>query len=196
MKVTAFSGSPRSGGNTEFLIREIFKVLRQEKIDTELVKIGGQALYGCSACSTCKTAKNNRCVIDADILNECLKKMIDSDGIILGSPTYFSDVTSEMKALIDRAGYVFTATKALKRKIGLAVAPARRGGSIRTFDTINHFFQINQMIIVGGNYWNDGVGLNKEDVALDSEALENMKVLGENMAWLLKAIKGGSEGGR
>ena len=115
--------------------------------------------------------------------------MIEADGIILGSPTYFTDVTTEMKALIDRAGFVAMANNSLfKHKVGAAVVAVRRAGSVHVFDTLNHLFLISQMIIPGSNYWNMGIGLAKGEVESDEEGIQTMKVLGENMAWLLKKI--------
>ena len=113
--------------------------------------------------------------------------MIEADGIILGSPTYFSMMTSELKALIDHTGYVSRANdKLLNHKIGATVVAVRRAGSIPTFDAINHFFLINGMIIPGSSYWNVGIGLKKGDVEKDEEGIETMKTLGKNIAWLLK----------
>jgi multimeric flavodoxin WrbA len=121
--------------------------------------------------------------------------MREADGILLGSPTYFTDVTAEMKALIDRAGYVTRANGGqLRRKVGAAVVAARRGGATHAFDTMNHLFLITEMVIPGGTYWNMGYGLEKGDVAADQEGMANMRNLGENMAWLLKAIR--AAGGR
>ena len=134
---------------------------------------------------------NARCAYDDDVANECIAKMIDADGIILGSPTYFADVTPETKALIDRAGFVAGANGGLlKRKVGAAVIAVRRAGEIHAFDSINHLFLISQMMIPGSCYWNVGVGREKGDVEKDEEGLRTMKVLGENMAWLLESVAG------
>lgn len=189
MKVIAFNGSPRKDGNTSKLIRYTFDELKKEDIDTELVHIGGQRIQGCTACMKCFDNKDKQCIINDDIVNDCIEKMLQADGIILGSPTYFADVTTEMKALIDRTGFVAKANDDMfKRKIGASAVVARRAGSIHVYDTINHFFTINQMIIPGANYWNIGIGLNKGDVESDEEAKLTMKTLGYNMAWLLKKI--------
>lgn len=189
MKVVAFNGSPRKGGNTEHLIRAVFAPLEAAGIETELVQVGGQPLRGCIACMKCRERKDGRCAIDSDLGNEYIAKMCAADGILLGSPTYFTDVTAEMKALIDRSGYVALGNGGLfRRKVGAAVVAARRGGATHAFDTLNHLFLINQMVIPGATYWNLGYGLQKGDVAEDAEGLANMHNLGENMAWLLKAI--------
>jgi multimeric flavodoxin WrbA len=190
MKVIAFNGSARKDGNTAILIREVFKELEADQIETEMIQLAGKTIRGCIACGKCFENKNQKCVVDNDFANECIEKMIEADGIILGSPTYFADVTTETKALIDRAGFVARANSFMfKRKIGAAVVAVRRAGAIHVFDTINHFFLIGQMIIVGSSYWNMGFGLSKGEVEQDQEGLETMRTLGRNMAWLLKKIR-------
>lgn len=145
--------------------------------------------FAAVACGQCFKKQDKRCVIDDDIANGCIEKMLAADGIILGSPTYFTDVSTETKALIDRAGYVSRANDdMLKRKVGAAVVAVRRAGSIHAFDTINHFFLIGQMIIPGSTYWNVGIGRAAGDVESDKEGLQTMQDLGRNMAWLLKKI--------
>ena len=187
MKVVAFNGSARKDGNTAILVRQVFSELEKEGIDTELVQMAGQTIRGCTACGQCFKKKNRRCVVEDDIANQCLEKMVEADGLILASPTYFADVSTELKALIDRAGFVARANDdMLRRKIGAAVVAVRRAGSIHAFDTINHFFLIGQMVIPGSIYWNMGFGLAKGDVKQDEEGLKTMQVLGQNMAWLLK----------
>jgi multimeric flavodoxin WrbA len=187
MKVVAFNGSARKDGNTAILVRQVFSELEKEGIETELVQLAGQTIRGCTACAQCFKSKNGRCVIDSDVANSCIEKMQAADGIILASPTYFADVTTEMKALIDRAGFVARANDdMLQRKIGAAVVAVRRAGSIHVFDTINHFFLIGQMIIPGSSYWNMGFGLAKGEAEQDEEGLQTMRTLGQNMAWLLK----------
>jgi len=187
MKVVAFNGSPRKDGNTVCLINHVFEVLNTEGIETEMVQVGGDLIHGCTACYQCFEKKDCRCVIKNDIVNDCIEKMRQADGIILASPTYFSDVTPELKALIDRAGFVSMANgRFLKRKVGAAVIAVRRGGEIHAFDTINHLFLICEMIIPGSCYWNMGFGREKGEVEKDEEGIRTMRVLGENMAWLLK----------
>ena len=190
MKVVAFNGSARRDGNTAILIRSVFSQLEKEGIGTEIVQLAGRTIRGCSACRKCYEYKNRRCAIDDDFANEAIEKMLEADGTILGSPTYFSDVTAEMKALIDRAGYVARANSDMfRRKVGAAVVAVRRAGSIHAFDTINHFFLISQMIVPGSMYWNMGIGRAIGDVEQDEEGLKTMQVLGQNMAWLLKQME-------
>jgi multimeric flavodoxin WrbA len=190
MKVVAINGSARKDGNTAILIRRVFSVLESEGIETELIQLAGEQIHGCMACGTCRKVKNMECKIVNDNVNEYIKKMVEADGIILGSPTYFSMMSPELKALIDRAGFVAMANGGLfKRKVGAAVVAVRRAGGVPTFDAINHFFLISQMIVPGSSYWNVGIGLNPGDVEKDAEGLKTMDDLGKNMAWLLKQLK-------
>lgn len=187
-RVVAFNGSPRSEGNTYQMISRVFDVLTKEGIETELIQLADKKIRGCKACFKCKEAGNQKCTV-ADDLNDCVEKMIFADGIIIGSPTYFADVSSEVKALIDRAGIVAKVNGDLfSRKLGAAVVAARRAGSVHAFNTINQFFLIGQMIVPGSCYWNMGIGLAPGDVNEDEEGMQTMQLLGENMAWLLKKI--------
>ena len=190
MKVIAFNGSARKDGNTAILINTVLGALNNAGIVTEMVQLSGEKIRGCTACYKCWENKDRRCAVKGDCINDCIEKMIGADGIILASPTYFADVSAELKALIDRAGMVSKANgDMLKRKVGAAVVAERRGGAIHVFDTINHFFLIGQMIVPGSLYWNMGIGREKGDVEKDEEGLLTMKVLGENMAWLLMKLQ-------
>lgn len=189
MKVVAFNGSPRADGNTAVLLQHLLEKLRREGCDTELVHIGGRPLWGCTACYQCFEQQDRRCTIDEDPVNGWIAKMIEADAIVFGTPTYFADLTSETKALIDRAGLVSRANGDMfKRKVGAAVVAVRRGGAIHAFDSINHFFLITQMIVPGSSYWNMGVGLDRGDVERDAEGLGTMDTLAQNMAWLLARV--------
>jgi len=189
MKVLAVNGSPREGGNTAILIDRVLARLGEAGIDTEVFHLGGKNIHGCRACYACFKNKDGRCGVDDDVANECIGKMAEADGIILGSPTYFSDLTPELKGLIDRAGFVGMANGGMfRRKVGAAVVAVRRAGSIHVFDSINHFFLISQMIVPGSRYWNVGIGREKGEVAGDEEGMKIMDVLGENMAWLLEKV--------
>lgn len=189
MKVVAINGSARRDGNTAILIERVLGELRAEGIETELVQLGGKPLRGCTACGECFRRKDGRCVMAKDELNSYIEKMSSADGIILGSPTYFADVSAEMKALIDRAGFVSRANGDMfRRKVGCAVVAVRRGGAIHAFDTLNHFFLIGQMIVCGSCYWNMGIGREVGQVESDEEGLRTMQVLGQNMAWLMKKV--------
>jgi multimeric flavodoxin WrbA len=190
MRVVAFNGSARKNGNTATMIRAALAELEKEGIETEMVQLAGQEVHGCRACYNCGKNKDGHCSHDDDAVNGCIDKMVAADGILLASPTYFSDVTAEMKALMDRAGMTVRMNgDLLRRKVGAAIVVARRGGAIHTFDSLNHFFFISQMVVPGSSYWNMGYGRERGEVEKDDEALATMRTLGENMAWLLKKLK-------
>jgi len=187
MKVVAFSGSARKGGNTAQLLQTVLAELSNQGIDTELVELAGKSVPGCIACYKCFKSKNSRCAVEGDIINDCLAKMIEADGILLGSPTYFADVSAGMKALIERCGMVSRANGDLfRRKAGAGVVAVRRAGAYQVFNSLNAFFLIGQMIVVGSSYWNIGIGREPGEVAGDEEGMRTMQDLGRNMAWLLK----------
>ena len=190
MKVLGINCSPRKGGNTEILIREVFKPLEKEGIKTDFFQLGGKKVNGCIACMKCKKKADGICHQDNDVINECIAKMIKADAIIIGSPVYYADLTAEAKALLEVSGYAIRgAGNLLRRKVGAGVIAVRRAGAIHACDSINHFFQINEMIIPGSSYWNLAIGREKGEVLKDEEGMNTMKILGENMAWLLKKIK-------
>lgn len=189
MKVVAFNGSARRGGNTFMLLSMVLNELKSEGIDTELFELSGQKIQGCIACYKCFQNKNQRCAVDSDIVNECINKMLSADGIILGSPTYFSDVSASMKALIERAGMVARANDDMfRRKVGAGVVAVRRAGATHVFSSLNYFFLIGQMIVPGSSYWNLAMGREVGEVMKDEEGIKTMKTLGQNIAWLLKKI--------
>ncbi|MGO9378467.1 MAG: flavodoxin family protein [Dissulfurispiraceae bacterium] len=189
MKVIAFNGSARTQGNTAMLLDIVLDELEAEGIETEVYDLAGKRISGCTACYRCYKNKDRRCAVDDDIVNECIDKMIEADGILLGSPTYFADLSAAMKALIERSGMVARANGELfKRKVGAGVVAVRRAGAVHVFNSINYFFFIGQMIVPGSNYWNLGIGREPGEVKNDSEGLQTMKTLGQNMAWLLKKI--------
>jgi multimeric flavodoxin WrbA len=190
-KVIAFNGSARRRGNTALLIDIVLDELRSEGIDTEVYELAGKPIKGCIACYKCFKNKDRRCAVDDDILNECVSRMVEADGILLGSPTYFADVSASMKALIERSGMVARANDdMLKRKVGAGVVAVRRAGAVHVFSSLNYFFLIGQMIVPGSSYWNLGYGREPGEVKNDSEGIQTMKILGQNMAWLLKKIQG------
>ncbi len=189
MKVVAFNGSARKEGNTAILLNMVLGELKQEGIETELVQLAGTQIQGCSACFKCFGTKDRRCAVEKDAVNDYIAKMAGADGILLGSPTYFSDVSAGMKALIERCGMVSRANGDLfKRKVGAGVVAVRRAGAISVFNSLNYFFLIGQMIVPGSSYWNVAIGREAGDVLKDEEGVRTMKDLGQNMAWLLKKI--------
>lgn len=190
MKVVAINGSPRKGGNTGVMLEAVLEPLKKAGWETELVQLGGRTIQGCRACFKCWELKDNRCVFGKDAFNEVYEKIVAADAVVLGSPTYFADVSAEMKALIDRAGFVAMANGCvLAGKIGAAVVAVRRGGGTHVFDTMNHLFQISQMVIPGSTYWNLGYGLGEGEVKGDAEGLRNMEQLGRAIAWLGAAMQ-------
>ena len=141
MKALAINGSPRAGGNTEILLKKVLETLQNSGWETEYRRIGGKPVNGCRACMQCVKRKNKKCMIENDFVNECLLAMESADAILLGSPTYFADMTPELKALIDRAGFVALANDGMfSGKIGAAVVAVRRAGGTHVFDSINHMF--------------------------------------------------------
>ena len=190
MKAIAINGSPRKGGNTEILLRKALEPLAAAGWETEFFQLGGQPIHGCRACYQCFKTQNSRCGQENDAFNSCLEKMLQADAMLLGSPTYFTDVSAEMKALLDRAGLVAVANGGLfRKKIGAAIIAVRRGGGTHAYDTINHMFLMSGVIVPGSTYWNLGFGLDKGEVKKDEEAFRNMADLGQTIAWLGKAIQ-------
>jgi multimeric flavodoxin WrbA len=189
MKVIAFNGSARKEGNTSILLNMVFDELRAEGIETEIYTLAGKPIQGCIACYKCFENKNKRCAVEKDIINECIQKMLEADGILLGSPTYFADVSAGMKALIERCGMVSRANGDMfKRKVGAGVVAVRRAGAMHVFNSLNSFFLISQMIIPGSSYWNLAIGRQPGEVNSDLEGVQTMRNLGKNMAWLLKKV--------
>ncbi|KAL7722394.1 NADPH-dependent FMN reductase-like domain-containing protein [Entamoeba marina] len=189
IKVLMVNGSARPHGNTSVMLNWVKEGLEKEGIECEIYQIGGKTFKACTACNQC--LKTGKCVLEDPVIDELNEKMLEADGIILGSPTYYADVTMEMKGMMDRCGRANHGGK-LKRKVGAAVVMARRGGAIHTFDTLNHWFTIQQMYIVGSSYWNDGYNPNQniqDQVKEDEEAQRTMTNLADNMAHILKLMK-------
>lgn len=189
MKVIAVNGSARKQGNTSLLIETVFEPLREAGVECELIALAGKDIRGCTACGQCTAKGDGKCYGRRDDGNEIIERLGAADGIILGSPVYFADVTSEIKALMDRAGYVGRSKRDMfRRKPGAAVVAVRRAGAMHAFDTLNHFFSISEMVTVGSSYWNIGIGRVPGEVAGDAEGMETMRRLGENMAWVLERL--------
>jgi len=187
MKALAINGSPRVEGNTAAMLNAVLDVLKAGGVETEFFQAGGLPVMGCKACGVCRK-NHHKCVTD-DWINELYPKMLAADAIIIGSPTYFSDLTPETKAVIDRCGYMSRgANNAFSRKIGAAVSAVRRAGGIATLDSIQRFFFISDMIVPGSTYWNMSLSRDLGDFANDKEGVSTMTRLGENILWLLEKL--------
>jgi len=192
MKVVVFNGSPRDEGNTRFCLNIVMDELKEAGVEVEYVWMGMDKIQGCISCYRCAQNRDKECAVKTDKLNEYLAKMIEADGIILGSPTYFADTTARMKALIERAGLVSKVNgDLLKYKVGAGVVSVRRAGATHVYSSINYFFGINHMFIVGSSYWNLGVNpnvMNPQDMDKDGEGKITFQNLGKNFAYLLQKL--------
>jgi len=191
MKVVAFNGSPRVNGNTSQSLKFVLAELESEGIETEFVQLGGRKVFGCLACGKCREVKDNRCARKDDEMNSFIQKIEEADGILIGSPTYFSNVSSEVKALIDRCGYVSGSNDGviLRGKVAAGVVSARRAGSTFAYSAINLFFGKCETIICTSNYWNMTLSRDPGDVQNDAEGIKTFQLLGKNMAKLLKQVR-------
>lgn len=189
MKVLAINGSARKDGNTAIMVRTLFAELEKEGIETHMEQLHGVKLTGCIACYECFKRKDRRCAVTKDKMNGYIEMMLEADGIVLASPTYFADVTAGLRAVIERAGMVARACEDMfARKVGASVVTMRRGGGMQTFNSLNAFFFIGQMVVPGSSYWNMGFGREVGQVEGDAEGLKTMTDLGRNMAWLMKKL--------
>ncbi len=187
MKVVGISGSSRKNGNTAIIIKTIFEELSKVGIESEVIQLADIDIQPCRACFACKGKKN--CVFKNDGFIGVFNSMVEADGIILGSPVYSADVSSKMKAFLDRGGVVVATNPGLlKHKVGASVAAVRRAGGMTAVDTMNHFMLNKEMIVVGSTYWNMVYGREIGDVLNDEEGMANMRNLGQNMAWFLKRL--------
>jgi multimeric flavodoxin WrbA len=192
MKVLAFNGSPNKEGNTFHAIRIVAAELEKEGIETEIVHVGNKVIRGCSACGQCIRNKNEQCVFSDDEVNEWIQKMKHADGIILGSPVHYSAMGGTMKSFLDRAFYVAGFNNAmLRHKVGAAVVAVRRSGGLPTFDQLNNYLCYSEMLIPTSNYWNVIHGTRPGEAVQDEEGVQIMRVLGKNMAWLMKLVENG-----
>ncbi|MDR1479759.1 MAG: flavodoxin family protein [Planctomycetaceae bacterium] len=188
MKVFAINGSPKPNGNTAFAMKTALGAMESEGIVTEFVTIGRELISGCLGCGECIKRQNRRCIID-DKVNELLPVMVEADGILVGSPVYYSGLNGAIKSFLDRSFFVAAANGDLFRhKVGAAIAAVRRSGGINAFDQLNKYFQISEMLVVSSNYWNVIHGASPTESEKDSEGVQIMHVLGKNFAWILKTL--------
>ncbi|EYE89615.1 FMN reductase [Fervidicella metallireducens AeB] len=191
MKVVAFNGSPREKGNTYYAIKTVADELEKEGIEVEIVHVGNKLIRGCTACNACARNKNGKCIIDNDEVNEWINKMVEADGIILGSPVYFSGINGTMKSFLDRAFYV--ASKQLRYKVGASVVAVRRSGGVAVFNQLNNYINYAEMLMPSTNYWNVIHGRAVGEASQDEEGNQIMRILGKNMAYLLKLVENGKD---
>lgn len=194
MKVLAINSSARKDGNTAILINTVFEELGKEGIETEMIQLSGKIIEPCKACWAC--GGQNNCIYKNDMFQEIFEKMMQVDGIILGSPVYTANISANMQAFLERASVVADMNRSenlFQHKVGAAVTAARRGGALNALDAMNHFFMLQNMFVAGSSYWPMAYGRMPGDVHKDEEGLNTMKVLGKNMAYLLKALKEGGD---
>ena len=190
MKVVAFNGSPRKEGNTYHAIKMVAEELEKEGIEVEIVQVGDKAIRGCVGCNGCMKNRDEKCVIADDEVNEWIQKMKVTDGIIIGSPVHYAAIGGAMKSFLDRAFYVAN-LGFLRHKVGAAVVAVRRSGGVTTFNQLNNYLNYTELLIPGTNYWNVIHGFAPGEAKQDAEGCQIMRVLGQNMAWLLKLVEHG-----
>jgi multimeric flavodoxin WrbA len=192
MKVVAFNGSPNKEGNTWHAIGMVTAELENEGIETEIVHVGNKAIRGCIACYKCVKNMNEQCVLPGDEVNEWIQKMKGADGIILGSPVHYAAIGGTMKSFLDRAFFVASVNNGmLRHKVGTAVVAVRRSGGIPAFEQLNNFLNYCEMLLPSSSYWNVIHGRTPGEVTQDPEGVQIMRVLGKNMAWLMKLVEHG-----
>ncbi len=189
MKAIAVNGSPRKNGNTYIMLKAVLDELEKRGIETELIQAGGRDIHGCVACGYCRKSPEPRCAFSDDIINESVSKIAEADALILGSPVYFGSLTAQMKAFIDRVGYITRPHRTLKGKVCASVAVARRNGALTAFNAMNNLFTISEGIVIGSSYWNQGVGREEGEVENDAEGIQTMITLANNIADVLLALK-------
>ena len=187
MKALAINGSPHKEGNTAFALQQIGNSLKEEGIDFEMAHIGHKAVHGCIDCGKCARNKNDKCSSFDDAVNEVFPLMRDADIILLGAPVYYSGIAGTMKCFLDRAFFVASANGGhFRHKLGASVAAVRRSGGMTTFNALNHYFLISEMIVAGSSYWNVIHGRSPGEAAQDHEGVQTMRTLGKNIGWMLK----------
>jgi multimeric flavodoxin WrbA len=194
LKVVGFNGSARKKGNTACSMNTVFAELEKAGIETEMIHVGKEKIQGCVACHGCVKNQNEACSFKDDPVNEWIQKIIEADGILLGSPVHFAGVAGTMKSFLDRAFFVSSVNGGLFRhKVGAAISAVRRSGGISAVETLNHYINYSEMIMPSSNYWNVAHGLTPGEMEQDGEGKQIMEVLGKNMAWIMNVIGYGKE---
>lgn len=187
MKVIAINGSPNKGGNTFHALSMVGDELIAGGIEFEILHIGHKLIHGCTACGKCAVNKDEKCVLKTDDLNKWIQQIKVADGLIIGAPVHYSGIPGTMKSFLDRLFYVAGVNGGLfRQKVAAAVVSVRRTGGSATFDSLNHYLNYSEMIIATSNYWNVIHGRSAGEVTQDGEGRQIMRILGKNMAWLLK----------
>jgi multimeric flavodoxin WrbA len=193
MKALAFNGSPNKEGNTYHALRIVADELEKEGIETRIIQVGDKVIRGCTACYACIHSKNEQCVLPGDEVNEWIQEMKNADGIILGSPVHYAAMAGTMKSFLDRAFFVAGVNGSmLRHKVGAAVVAVRRSGGLPAFDQLNNYLCYSEMLIPTSNYWNVIHGMVPGEALKDEEGVQIMRVLGKNMAWLMKLVENGT----
>lgn len=190
MKVIAFNGSPHEKGSTYTALSIVMGELEQQGIETEMIHVGTKTHHGCTGCGAC--AKTGRCVFTDDIVNACIEKLEQADGVLLGSPVHYAGVAGSMKAFLDRVFYCY-AGKKMQFKVGAVVTALRRAGGVDTFHQLNNYLNLADMLIVPNFYWNVAYGTNGDEIRQDEEGVQIMQMLGRKMAWLLQMVDAGKK---
>jgi multimeric flavodoxin WrbA len=189
MKVVAFNGSPNTKGNTYHALKLVCDELEKEGIETEIICIGNKRISGCLACNECVKNKDEKCIINGDDVNLWIQSMKEADGILLGSPVHYASMAGNMKSFLDRAFYVADVNNSMFRyKVGASVVAVRRSGGLPAFNELNNFLTYSEMMIPTSNYWNVIYGRVPGEALEDEEGVQIMRVLGKNMAYLLKIM--------
>jgi multimeric flavodoxin WrbA len=194
MKVVAFNGSPNQEGNTYHGLKIVADELNQEGIETEIIQVGNKTIRGCIHCNQCAKNKDERCVLPNDEVNQWIQKMKEADGVLLGSPVHYSAIAGTMKSFLDRAFYVIGVNDSmLRHKVGAAIVAVRRSGGLPTFNQLNNYINYSEMLMPTSNYWNVIHGTRPGQALEDKEGVQIMRVLGKNMAWLMKLVENGKD---
>ena len=192
MKTVAFNGSPKKAGNTFHALKMVADELEKEGIETDIIHVGNKTIRGCIACGQCRTNQNEQCVLPDDEVNEWIQLMKNADGILLGSPVHYAAMGGTMKSFLDRAFYVSGVNGGIMRhKVGASVVAVRRSGGLPTFNQLNNFLCYAEMLLPTANYWNVIHGTSPGEATQDVEGVQIMRVLGKNMAWLMKLVENG-----
>ncbi|MHB1393987.1 MAG: flavodoxin family protein [Clostridia bacterium] len=192
MKVLLINGSPKAKGCTYTALCEVAKELEKENIETEIFHVGNKPIRGCMACGGCSRDNSGKCSFEDDTVNIALEKAETADGFIFGSPVHYAAASGQITSFLDR---FFYSGNSFQYKPGAAIVSCRRGGSTAALEQLNKYFTISNMPVVSSQYWNMVHGNTPEEVKQDLEGMQTMRVLGKNMAWLLKSIQAGKEAG-